>query len=261
MSTPARKRIKDAAGRALFVSGSHERLWRDRALVTCLHSISPAPSAINCPPALFDAYCRFLARYFRVVSLTTLLDCLRDGTDISGMAVITFDDGYLDNAEVAAPILRRYGLPATFFVATDFIGSQHVPWWDEEMSIRSQWMSWDHLRRLRDEGYEIGAHTMSHADLGKATPEETRREVQGSVDAIERELGQAPTLFAYPFGRAENMTEANRKVITELGMACCPSSYGGRVAPGDDPMRLLRTAISPWFLSPYQFGFEVSRLP
>lgn len=256
-----RRTIKDAAGRALFATGRYVPMWHNRALVTCLHSISLAPSAITCPPGLFDSYCRFLSRYFRVVSFSTFLDCLRRGVDISRMAVITFDDGYLDNFEVAAPILRRYGLPATFFVATDFIGSDHVTWWDEEVGIRSRWMTWDHVRALRDDGFEIGAHTMSHADLGRTPPDETRREVEGSMKAIERELGEPVTLFAYPFGRAENMTEANRAVIADLGLACCPSSYGGRVAPGDDPMRLLRTAISPWFRSPYQFGFEVSRLP
>ena len=45
--------------------------------------------------------------------------------------LVTFDDGYLDNYEVAYPILRRHGLPATFFIATGFIDRPRLPWWDE----------------------------------------------------------------------------------------------------------------------------------
>lgn len=45
--------------------------------------------------------------------------------------LITFDDGYLDNYQIAYPILKRHGIPATFFVATGFIDNPRLPWWDE----------------------------------------------------------------------------------------------------------------------------------
>lgn len=45
--------------------------------------------------------------------------------------LITFDDGYLDNYDVAFPILASEGVPATFFVTTGFIDSAQIAWWDE----------------------------------------------------------------------------------------------------------------------------------
>jgi peptidoglycan/xylan/chitin deacetylase (PgdA/CDA1 family) len=46
-------------------------------------------------------------------------------------ALITFDDGYRDNYEIAFPILKAEGVSATFFIATGFVDSPHLPWWDE----------------------------------------------------------------------------------------------------------------------------------
>jgi peptidoglycan/xylan/chitin deacetylase (PgdA/CDA1 family) len=69
----------------------------------------------------FDAVCSALARTFNVLTLAQAL-ALRTQRRLPGRAlVITFDDGYADNAEVALPILRRHGLVATFFVATGFL--------------------------------------------------------------------------------------------------------------------------------------------
>ena len=46
-------------------------------------------------------------------------------------ALITFDDGYLDNYEIAHPILRSHGVQGVFFLVTSMVGSQHIPWWDQ----------------------------------------------------------------------------------------------------------------------------------
>ncbi len=83
------------------------------------------------PPSCFEAQMRFLARRRRVVALSDLVDMLRDGETISpGTVVITFDDGYLDNLEVAADILDRLGLPATLFVPTGVIDRGENQWVD-----------------------------------------------------------------------------------------------------------------------------------
>lgn len=78
-------------------------------------------------------------------------------------------------------------------------------------------------------------------DLGIVQGDEARREVEASRSALEERLGQPVDLFAYPYGRSEQLTEENRAMVRELGFRCAPSCYGGRVSPGDDPFRLWRT--------------------
>ena len=258
----AKRQVKSALGRLYYATGRHKNAFRERSLVTCFHSINDAhESPIACTSAQFDAYCAFFRRHFDTISLIDLLDRLEAGRDISGTAVITFDDGYLDNYTVAAPTLERYGIPATFFVATDFIGSEHQAWWDTDCDITSRWMSWDEVRALSaNSRFDVGAHTRSHADLGSTAHEEAVEEIDGSVAAIEQETGVRPTLFAYPFGGTDNMTPAVRTHVREVGLRCCPSAFGGLVGPDADPYELNRLPIINWYLSAYQFGFEAARL-
>ncbi|MDH3637551.1 MAG: polysaccharide deacetylase family protein [Gammaproteobacteria bacterium] len=71
--------------------------------------------------ATFQRHMKQLGRLFRVIPLSTALDELRNDHLPRGSVAITFDDGYADNASVAMPILKRLGLTATFFVASDYL--------------------------------------------------------------------------------------------------------------------------------------------
>src|ERR1051325_1885648 len=100
----------------------------------------------------------------------------------------------------------RRAAAACFLIRTDFIGSTRVPFWDAELGIESRWMSWDDVRSLNARGFEIGAHTMNHVDLGVVQGAEAVREIVGSRQRLTRELGEETPLFSYPFGRADQMT-------------------------------------------------------
>jgi peptidoglycan/xylan/chitin deacetylase (PgdA/CDA1 family) len=78
----------------------------------------------------FREHLALLKAYRRVVPLTELVNTLLKGGDCSGMVAITFDDGYLNNAEAAAPVLKEFGMSATFFLATGFIGVSRWAWTD-----------------------------------------------------------------------------------------------------------------------------------
>ncbi len=255
-----KRRIKSALGRPLFMTGYHRRLLRGRGLVVLFHRVDDrlAGNPISATVREFESFCAFFRRYFEVIPFGTMVDRAEAGQDLSGTLAITFDDGYRDNAATAAPILQRFGLPACFFIATDFIGTDRIPWWDEERGIRSEWMTWDDVRGLRDAGFEIGAHTRNHVDLGRVHGREAEGEIQGSRERLQAELGVRVDLFSYPYGRPEQITDANRELVKTLGFRCCPSAFGGTVRNGDSPFTMRRAPISPWFASPWHLGFEVA---
>lgn len=87
--------------------------------------------SVSIPQAQFEQQMRFLAKNRLVISLTELERALRDKRPLKpGTVVLTFDDGYLDNLTVVAPILQKYGLPATLFLATEYIEKQQSQWLD-----------------------------------------------------------------------------------------------------------------------------------
>jgi peptidoglycan/xylan/chitin deacetylase (PgdA/CDA1 family) len=251
--------IKSGLGWIAFNSGVYRLLWRRKAVVVVFHRVNDAypDDPITCTSVEFERYARFFARFVDVVPLAELLDRVESGKRLAPSLTITFDDGYLGNATIAAPILERHGLRGCFFITTEFIGTNVVPWWDRDMKIDTMWMTWDHVRGLRDAGHELGSHTQNHVDLGAVSREEARREIKGADDRLKKELGSSAGLFAYPFGRKRNMSEQNQSLPKELGLRCSLSAHGGMVHRGDDPFQLKRVTISGWFTSPYQFGFEL----
>jgi peptidoglycan/xylan/chitin deacetylase (PgdA/CDA1 family) len=254
-----KKHLKALIAQALYSTGAHRWFFRDKATVVLFHRVDDAlaDDPISCTRSQFTAYCKFFKRYFEVISFSELLDRLEKGQDVSRTLVITFDDGYRDNCEAAAPILRELALPACFFIATDFISSNLIPWWDREGGIHSRWMDWDQVRALRADGFEIGAHTCSHPDLAKLPDAEVQREVLDSKTRLEAELKEPVTLFSYPYGRKDQITDDARQTVRSLNLRCCPSAYGGAVSGNTDPYYLQRQPISPWYLSPWHFGFEI----
>jgi peptidoglycan/xylan/chitin deacetylase (PgdA/CDA1 family) len=256
---PARKRLKHVLGRAANGLGLYAQHFRSKMLVVAFHRVNDwmAEDGITCASQRFEEFCGFFKQHFRVVPLAEQVAGCREWRDMGGTLSITFDDGYLDNFEVAAPILRRLELPATFFIATGFIGTEHAPSWDLQLQRRPGWMSWDQLRELRDGGFTIGAHTDSHPDLGKADPAAIQAELALCRTKLQRELGTAPTLFAYPFGGRDNISPAALQLVREAGFECCLSACGGVNPPVADAFRLNRININEWFATPHQLGFEL----
>jgi peptidoglycan/xylan/chitin deacetylase (PgdA/CDA1 family) len=255
------RRLKAVLGFLVFQLGLHRILLRRKAIVVLFHRIDDryASDAISCSVEKFERFCAFFRRYFTVVPLGTLVDMVRRGEDVGGHLVVTFDDGYLDNHAVAAPLLKERQLPACFFIATDFIESDRVPWWDREAGISSEWMSWNQVRDLAAQGFELGAHTCNHVDLGVVNGAEAHREITESGARLGAEVGVDVGLFSYPYGRRHQITEANRDLVREAGYACCMSAYGGKVTSDSNPYDLRRIPISQWYTSEYQFGFEALR--
>lgn len=250
--------LKSALGRVAGIAGLYRHTFGATMLIVTFHRVNDrmAPDGLTCSAAKFEAFCRFFRRHARVVPLAEQVAGCRDGRDMGGTISITFDDGYRDNYEVAAPILRSLQLPATFFVTSGFIGSQVVAPWDTDLTPPPPWMTWDNLRALRSQGFDIGAHTDTHIDMGSAALETVRQELEICRDKIRNELGIGTQLFAYPFGDPGNITADSRELVRSLGFTCCASCYGGVNPAGTDPFQLRRIPIAEWFTTPHQFGFE-----
>lgn len=251
---------KSLVGRLIFLARLQRLTLSNVAPVVAFHRISKEPpcDSLTCSLADFRAYCQFFLSHFNVVPLGRIVQMLGHHEPFTNELAITFDDGYQDNYGLAAPVLQDLGLPATFFVTTDFIDSDVVPWWDLKQGKVFPWMTWEQVRALSAMGFEIGSHTSTHADLGVIPVEEALIELSKSRAELEQQLSRPISLFAYPYGRPSNMTEANRALVKDAGYASCCSCFGGMNKRGDDPYSLHRIPISSWFSSPYGLGFEVA---
>jgi len=143
---PLRRRLLYGLQSSLGATGIAEAYVRTRrpagAMILMYHSVAAAEDAQwidpqnHMPPEVFERHMRLLAERRRVIALDELVECVSRGvTPPAGTVVITFDDGYRDNLTVAAPILARYRLPATLFLATGYVSRRQSQWIDELYGI------------------------------------------------------------------------------------------------------------------------------
>jgi peptidoglycan/xylan/chitin deacetylase (PgdA/CDA1 family) len=251
---------KHTLGRLVFATRLDAVLLR-ASVVVAFHRVHDGddPSGLSISRAMFERHCRFFKRHFDVIPLREIVARLEARRRVDGCLAITFDDGYHDNFANARPVLEALGLPATFFVVSRWVGTETWPWWDRERGVRHPWMTWDQVRVLNERGFDIGAHTRTHVDLGRAHGTAARDEIAGARTEIEREIGRRVDLFAFPYGRRENMTESNRALVRAAGFRCCCSCFGGVARGTADPFRLQRIAVTPWYGSPHHLGAAMLR--
>jgi peptidoglycan/xylan/chitin deacetylase (PgdA/CDA1 family) len=90
------------------------------------------PGLFSCTAEEFDWQIAYYKRNFRMSTLDEVLGLLSGETRLADPRVlITFDDGYIDNYQLAYPVLRRHGVQGVFFLPTSFTGTGRIPWWDE----------------------------------------------------------------------------------------------------------------------------------
>lgn len=148
---------------------------------------------MNLLPNVFNEQIEWLAANRRVISLDQAADELSSGSPVQPGVVLTFDDGTWDWIDVAAPILSRHKVPATFYLTTGYAdGAAALP--DGERAL-----SWAGVRELAAiDGMTIGSHTHTHALLDRLEPSAIATELDRSIELIGEHVGAAPAHFAYP---------------------------------------------------------------
>jgi peptidoglycan/xylan/chitin deacetylase (PgdA/CDA1 family) len=127
-------------------------------------------------------------------AIVTLGDALTAASrsDQRPKVVLTFDDGWRDNLEVAWPILDREGVRATIFLVSE--------WCSTGANGAGRFLSPDEIRDLANAGMEFGAHTVSHPHLSRIDERLAMNEMRISKDAVAAWTGRPCDLFAYPYG-------------------------------------------------------------
>ncbi|MDP8223580.1 MAG: polysaccharide deacetylase family protein [Candidatus Lernaella stagnicola] len=262
----------------------------------------------------FAAHVELLQQRFRVVSLSDLVRKHLTGEPVeSGTVAVTFDDAWLDTYEVAHPLLRAAGLPATVFVPTALVDDGHRFWFshaaaatknlwemrdslaaafpeenvpataaflvdllvsnpprteyfqailgelkelsdaqrtevitfieavtEKKIELPPELASWEQLRQMHAEGWEIGSHTVGHHILTQLSAAEVKHELDGSKRVIEREIGESPTNFCYPNG---NYDEHTKRAVQRAGYACAVTTEAGFADPPADLFALPRLGV------------------
>ena len=89
------------------------------------------PYALTVHPRIFEIQMKYLRENYNIIPLSELISQLKEKKIKEDSVIITFDDGYHDNLYNSKPILKKYDIPATFFISAGMIGGKKEFWWDE----------------------------------------------------------------------------------------------------------------------------------
>ncbi|WP_238476519.1 polysaccharide deacetylase family protein [Bythopirellula goksoeyrii] len=196
----------------------------------------------------FQQQIHFLASSYQVLDMPEFL-ASRGEPRRRPAVVITFDDGYESNY-LAARLLRREGLPATFFISTRIVGSERpFPHDIEKLGKRVPALSWEEASKIFEWGFHIGPHTATHANVGKINSEQAITEIRTSVEDIIAKFGRdgAAEWFAYPYGKSDDITTHLRQELEKMGVSCCLSAYGGTNPPEFSLLDIKRQGVDHKF--------------
>jgi peptidoglycan/xylan/chitin deacetylase (PgdA/CDA1 family) len=221
------------------------------------HNIAAAPRnlrrwrSLYVSPGAFARQLWLLKRMgYTGLSMADAMPYLR-GEKHGRIAVITLDDGYVDNLESALPALQRYGFTATCYVVSGAIG-RYNNWDAEKLGIEKPLMTPQQLRAWRDGGMEIGAHTRSHPRLSQCNDAQLRDEIAGSKADLEDHLGSPVTQFCYPYGDANDRVA---EVTRMAGYDAATTTHRGRATAGMDLWQLPRVQVARHHVLP-QFAMR-----
>ena len=213
----------------------------DRAGLRILfyHRVSDDRDELAVSPASFRRQMDYLAsESYRVVDVLEAADLLDRGDPAPKTIGLSFDDGFLDVAEQALPVLAERGFRATVFVAPAVVdGWASFRWYASQPPL----LGWDEIVELDREGtLTFEAHSLTHPNLVTLRNEAAREEIVGSKLALEAHLGRPVQAFSYPSGL---YGVRERGLVAAAGYRVAVSCEPGPNARGTDRLALRRRQI------------------
>lgn len=150
------------------------------------------PDVADVGPAQFRRQMTLVKKHFNVIGVEQLLAGL-DGKKLPpNPCLITFDDGYLSNLDVALPVLRDLGLTAVFFIATSFVGERRLYWWDRiAYVVATSTRPRVELRYPRQRTVELGDRAAARAALVSVIKNEPGLDLPRFLDELTAAAGVA----------------------------------------------------------------------
>jgi len=202
------------------------------------HRVSDDRDELAVTPAAFAEQMEWLAAAgLRGVHVAEAMERVRAG-DAHGLIGLSFDDGYLDVAEHAEPVLARLGFSATVFVATGVTdGRARFTWYAQQPPL----IGWDEMRRLDGAGtLRFEGHTVTHPNLLALDDASAAAEIRDGKRELEERLGRAVTTFCYPAGL---YSPREQQLVAGAGFALATSCEPGVNTADTDPFALRRIQV------------------
>ena len=165
--------------------------------VLVYHSFGPAVSNKESKTAthyrvtekMFEEQMKYLqANGYHPISFASYVESLKNSTKLPDKAIVlSFDDGWKTQYQYAVPILEKYKFTATFFIISNYTNNNY-----------KAYMSWDNLKDLVKNGFDIESHTKTHPILTKLDSKKLSDELVGSKKILEDKLGIKVSALAYP---------------------------------------------------------------
>jgi peptidoglycan/xylan/chitin deacetylase (PgdA/CDA1 family) len=202
------------------------------------HRIADERDLLAVKPAEFERQMDLLAREgFTVLDIATAWDRLTTGDGSERLIALSFDDGYLDFATHALPVLHSQGFKATVFVCPGLIeGTASMPWYRDPPPL----LSWDSIVALDGEVVRFEPHTITHPNLTALDEASAAAEIGESKRVLESRLGRPTRVFCYP-GGLEGSREQG--LVRAAGLQLAATCEPGLAATGANPFALPRTAV------------------
>lgn len=195
-------------------------------------------------PALFERQMAYLAERNLAISLSELQEFLNGERKIERDSVlISIDDGFRSLYTLAYPILRKYSLPAVAYVTPSLIVNHRSVSTADSGAMPEPYLTWSELAEMVGNGLSVGSHAWTHRSLASLKPREVEEEAVRSRHALERELGQEITSFAYPFGTLADFNDMTTRLLRKSGYTNAFTSQHGAIDTGMDPLRLPRVKV------------------